>query len=373
MAHLEKFKASSCGAMFHHYERDREGVLERDNVDAERTPLNYTLGPGKGWPEVARRIESVSKASKRAVRKDAVVMADVVVTRPQNVPEGHEREFFEACYSYLAQKVGEGNVLGGWVHMDETTPHMHFAFTPILDGRFNFKRLCPRSFYQEMHREMQDWCTERLCYTPEILLGDDNADKQLSAMSQREYVQAKQRLERLRREEQDAAERVTAAEAEVAVLRGSDGRVALAEERTPGIGGAGVRLSRALDECARIAAEADAYRAGNSQRWKGAAGRGLPSVADSRLREQAARARADAARGAIPGLRRRLEGARGAILRLIAALVGCVTGRLGAWDVTPWTSHAFQLRAHPIAPVASAPATRAALRRTEDRPHRIRR
>ena len=48
--------------------------------------------------------------------------------------------------------------MGGFVHRDEVRKdgspvrdHMHVPFTPILDGRFNYKKMCPRSFYQTMH------------------------------------------------------------------------------------------------------------------------------------------------------------------------------------------------------------------------------
>ena len=209
MAHIEKYKAAGCPGMLHHYKRDCPGTLARDNVDESRTAMNYTLGSGYGWEEVSRRVERASEAAGRAVRKDAVVMADVVVTRPQNVPEGQERSFFEACYDYLAEKVGAGNVLGGYVHMDETTPHMHFAFTPMLDGRFNFKKLCPRSFYQEMHQGMQDFCERRLGYAPEILLGDERqGEKQLSHLSQGEYIAAKAELARVEQETRAAQERL---------------------------------------------------------------------------------------------------------------------------------------------------------------------
>ena len=34
--------------------------------------------------------------------------------------------------------------------------HMHAAFTPILDGRFNFKKMCPRTFYQSLHKDLGD-------------------------------------------------------------------------------------------------------------------------------------------------------------------------------------------------------------------------
>ena len=51
--------------------------------------------------------------------------------------------------------------MGGFVHRDEvrkdSSPvrdHMHVPFTPILDGRFNFKKMCPRTFYQSLHKDL---------------------------------------------------------------------------------------------------------------------------------------------------------------------------------------------------------------------------
>ena len=68
------------------------------------------------------RIEGVNKAAKaagkRAVRKDAVVMADVVVTLPENVRKGDEFKFFGYAYWFLIRKLGKENMMGGFVHRD---------------------------------------------------------------------------------------------------------------------------------------------------------------------------------------------------------------------------------------------------------------
>jgi len=136
------------------------------------------------WGTVERRIERVNEAQKaagkRATRKDAVVMADVVVTLPDNVRKGDEDRFFRLTYWYLSNKFGIDNMMGGYVHKDEVlkdgTPardHMHAPFTPILDGRFNYKQMCPRSFYQSMHKELGDYLERCLGYRPEVELGED--------------------------------------------------------------------------------------------------------------------------------------------------------------------------------------------------------
>lgn len=201
MAHIAKYKATSVGHMLAHYRRDRSS-LERDNIDPERIKNDLVVGhytnkdgklvvgrvePREGepnWGTVESRIERVNEAQKaagkRATRKDAVVMADVVVTLPDNVRKGDEDRFFRLTYWYLSKKFGIDNMMGGYVHKDEVlkdgTPardHMHVPFTPILDGRFNYKKMCPRSFYQSMHKELGDYLEGRMGYRPAIELDEE--------------------------------------------------------------------------------------------------------------------------------------------------------------------------------------------------------
>ena len=215
MAHLEKYKASSVGHMLAHYRRDPSS-LGRENIDPERVGMDYTLGvdPADGlvkpmegvepnWATVEGRIERVNERAKaegkRAVRKDAVVMADVVVTLPENVREGDEGAFFGWTYCFLADRLGSGNMLGGFVHRDEVRAdgspvrdHMHAPFTPILDGRFNFKKMCPRTFYQSLHKDLGDYLEQHLGYRPEIELEDGKrAQKALSRVDKRDIDAAR--------------------------------------------------------------------------------------------------------------------------------------------------------------------------------------
>lgn len=210
MAHLEKYKATSVGHMLAHYRRDPSS-LGRENIDPARVGMDYTLAldPADGlvkpmegvepnWATVEGRIERVNERAKaegkRAVRKDAVVMADVVVTLPENVREGDEGAFFGWTYCFLADRLGSGNMLGGFVHRDEVRTdgspvrdHMHAAFTPILDGRFNFKKMCPRTFYQSLHKDLGDYLEQHLGYRPEIELEDGKrAQKALSRVDKRD-------------------------------------------------------------------------------------------------------------------------------------------------------------------------------------------
>ena len=248
MAHIAKYKATSVGHMLAHYRRDASS-LERDNIDPSRVKNDlvvghYTNKDGKlvvgrvraregepNWGTVERRIERVNEAQKtagkRATRKDAVVMADVVVTLPDNVRKGDEDRFFRLTYWYLSNKFGIDNMMGGYVHKDEVlkdgTPardHMHVPFTPILDGRFNYKKMCPRSFYQSMHKELGDYLERRMGYRPAIELDEETRAQRVYTDKAVDIDKVRGAVDRavVQPAEDEAARIVAAAKEEAAAL-----------------------------------------------------------------------------------------------------------------------------------------------------------
>lgn len=248
MAHIAKYKATSVGHMLAHYRRDASS-MERDNIDQKRVKndmvvAHYTNKDGQlvvgrvvpregepNWGTVQRRIERVNEAQKaagkRATRKDAVVMADVVVTLPDNVRKGDEDRFFRLTYWYLSNKFGIDNMMGGYVHKDEVlkdgTPardHMHVPFTPILDGRFNYKKMCPRMFYQNMHRELGDYLEKRLGYRPEVELAEETRAQRVYTDKSVDIDKVRGAVDRavVRPAEDEAARIVAAAREEAAAL-----------------------------------------------------------------------------------------------------------------------------------------------------------
>ena len=72
------------------------------------------------------------------------VLCSWVVTVPKDVPEAEYEKFFHATYDFLEKRYGRENVVSAYVHMDEITPHMHFAFVPVVyDKRKSGIRFLP--------------------------------------------------------------------------------------------------------------------------------------------------------------------------------------------------------------------------------------
>lgn len=213
MAHVEKFQAAALGRMCGHYERRAEidHGYKRENIDNERSWLNYNLGPQRPESQVEfinERIDSLNL--KRRPRKDAVRMCDCVITMPKSFDPSRQREFFNAAYAFLAQRYGAENVVSAWVHRDEAMPHMHFAWVPVTqDGRLSAKTVVNRLNLKTLHPDMQVAMETALGCKVEILLDPEKAgEKQLSALSQPEYVAAKAELARIENEIAAAGERL---------------------------------------------------------------------------------------------------------------------------------------------------------------------
>lgn len=326
MAHIAKYKAASCGHMLAHYRRDASS-LGRENIDPTRTKDNYTLGlddrDGKvgamdgiepNWATVEGRIEGVNKAAKaagkRAVRKDAVVMADVVVTLPENVRKGDEGKFFGYAYWFLILKLGKENMMGGFVHRDEVRrdgspvrDHMHVPFTPIVDGRFNYKKMCPRAFYQSLHKELGDYLEKQMGYRPEVELGDETRAMRVYTDKSADIDKVRGAVERgivepaerqAAQAVEDAAQRVEEARAELDELKGA---VSAEQARLESLRQGTRAIERDVAELRPIAAEIG--------RWEAADRAGKRAILDSIAARCAGAARA--ARAAIEELGDRIR------------------------------------------------------------------
>lgn len=136
MAHVQKNTIVATGHLFNHYGRNAEDekykylYRSNDSIDPERTHLNYNLAPSDKTQ--GERLNERLSQVKVLKRKDVNVMCSWVVTAPKDLPVEQEKEFFKETYNFLSNRYGgEKNVISAYVHKDETTPHMHFAFVPV--------------------------------------------------------------------------------------------------------------------------------------------------------------------------------------------------------------------------------------------------
>lgn len=134
--HITKHKNGTRGQQRHN-ER-KEGQKHRNrNIDDSRTKDNVWLVPddGRTYNERIKSIIAENYTGKRAVRSNAVKMCEITVQIGGDLAEnGTEEEQVEAlkqAFEELRDQYGEKNIVSAVIHVDETTPHLHFDFVPI--------------------------------------------------------------------------------------------------------------------------------------------------------------------------------------------------------------------------------------------------
>ena len=106
-----------------------------------------------------------NKISQRAIRKDAVLCDEWIITSDkaffEKLSPGETRSFFEAAKDYFAENYGEQNIAYASVHMDESTPHMHLGIVPMRDGKLSSKAMFDREELKKIQDELPQYLNEQ--------------------------------------------------------------------------------------------------------------------------------------------------------------------------------------------------------------------
>lgn len=143
---VQKCKGAEIGAMQYHNDRE-PGKHTNPDIDPTRTRMNREMCPHADYEgEVQARIDA-GYLGTRKVRKDAVRLVEGIVTASPEFFEGTSDEevrgFFDSAFEFCREEFGESNMVHFTVHMDEETPHAHFGFVPLRDGKLSWKGFFP--------------------------------------------------------------------------------------------------------------------------------------------------------------------------------------------------------------------------------------
>ena len=171
MAHMMKMTRTAVGHMFNHYGRSDDlekaayVIRSNENINSVNTVLNYNLAcndqPLGQLEFLNKRLSEVRVQN----RKDVNVMVSWVVTLPQTLNNqgfADEEKFFREAYAFLSERYGKENVISAYVHLDETTPHLHFAFVPVTEDtkrggfKLSAKEVVNRQDLRTFHKNLSD-------------------------------------------------------------------------------------------------------------------------------------------------------------------------------------------------------------------------
>lgn len=157
VVHMMKIKSGAVGGIQSHNNREHEPKTNPD-VDMSRSEDNYDLIPCDNYKRSIKEKLSNLVESSRAVRKDAVVVCNFIVTSDNETMDAlgadRQREFFQDSVKWFSDRYGADRVLNATVHMDETTPHLHIGVMPITqDGRLSAKAIFTKTEMKAIQTE----------------------------------------------------------------------------------------------------------------------------------------------------------------------------------------------------------------------------
>ena len=167
MAHAASYNKWAVKDLIH--EHDRTAKKYKNNVCRARSSLNFTYGiDGRNANEIYKlvmeRCSTIMQGKKMQDKTNVVVEWNVTypaelcheeeydtgkkdkngnpIIMKYNKPDfpEHCKDFFSAVYDFSAKRYGGDNIIGGYVHMDETTPHMHLVLVPESVSRKTGRR-----------------------------------------------------------------------------------------------------------------------------------------------------------------------------------------------------------------------------------------
>lgn len=194
----EKFTRNQSGNILVHCNRsDPNRTYKNQEIDHSKTYLNYNLAPEhKGMTDyefMKKRCEEF----KVLKRKDVNWLVSWVITMPADY-KGNKALFFREAYNFMENRYGKDNVVSAYVHLDETSPHMHFCFVPVIfdkkkqEYKVNAKQCINKVELKQIHPEMQEYLENKLQTKVNILNGATaEGNKTIDQLKKEEKIKQK--------------------------------------------------------------------------------------------------------------------------------------------------------------------------------------
>lgn len=136
----KKYKMGQLSYLYRHNERKNTDYKNR-NINRQYSYKNYSLK--KPISSYQKTFEILKKEYnlKGQIKKVSNVLCELVVTSDKDffekIGEKETRRYFETAYKFIAnyQNLGEEFIVSAKVHLDETTPHLHIMYIPVIDTK----------------------------------------------------------------------------------------------------------------------------------------------------------------------------------------------------------------------------------------------
>ena len=150
-----------------HNDRRSKGHSNKD-IDPTRTHLNFWCK--KNELTYIKEFDKMKKEYNLQghIRSNSIIMCEMMITSDNEffdkIGIEETKRYFKESYKFVCnyKNLGEKYIVSAAVHLDETTPHMHLVYTPVIhtkDEKGNpIDKICARDFWRgkDSYRKLQN-------------------------------------------------------------------------------------------------------------------------------------------------------------------------------------------------------------------------
>lgn len=180
MANVKHYHRSGVKAILNHVKRIDN--YSNQDIDNSRSKYNYSLTQNDPFEVYHQRLSEVHCLNRANVN----TLSSWVVTLPKGIKQEDQKKFFQETVNFLKNRYGERNCVSADIHYDETTPHLHYCFIPVVfDEKKQREKVDRKSIFtlkelKTFHTDLQTHINQALGYEVQLLNGELKTRKNLS-------------------------------------------------------------------------------------------------------------------------------------------------------------------------------------------------
>lgn len=163
----EKLVRAKAQGICVHNDRKANNHSNRE-IHISRTHLNYYLK--KNELNYVKEFDILKEKYnfKGQIRSNSIIMCEMIFTSDADffnkIGIAETKRYFEESYNFICnyKNLGKENIISAVVHLDESTPHMHLVYVPIIHTKDNngndINKVCCRDFWKgrDSYRKLQN-------------------------------------------------------------------------------------------------------------------------------------------------------------------------------------------------------------------------
>ena len=161
------YKMKNLAGIYRHNERKNTNYSNK-NINKQNSILNYSIKtPYSTYEKVFKDIRKKYNLQ-GMIKKVSNVMCEFIITSDKeffnSIGEEETKRYFETAYKFVSNynNLGEDFIVSAKVHNDESTPHMHIVFIPVVHKKDKngkeIKKIACSEYWKgkDSYRKLQD-------------------------------------------------------------------------------------------------------------------------------------------------------------------------------------------------------------------------